>query len=67
LAVPCSQEAVEVFGTLPESIAVRPQSSVELILFASRNVRVEAVALVPLADELPPPPPKPWSKEAPGG
>ncbi len=67
LPLSCSGEAVEVFGTLPDNFQVRPGSSVELIFFASRNVRVEALALVPLADELPPPPPRPWSKEAPGG
>jgi arylsulfatase A-like enzyme len=66
LPLRCESRPLEVFATLPANLAVRPGSSAEFILFASRNVSVEAFALVPLADELPPPPPKPWSPEAPG-
>jgi arylsulfatase A-like enzyme len=66
LPLRCESHPVEAFATLPENLGVRPGKSSELVLFASRNVAVEAVAFVPLADELPPPPPKPWSPEAPG-
>ena len=66
LALPCEGRALEVFGTLPQQVGVRAGTSSELVLFSSRNVTLEAILLVPLADELPPPPPKPWSPEAPG-
>jgi hypothetical protein len=66
LPLRCESRALEVFETLPPSLAVRPGTSAEFILFASRNVAVEAMAVVPLADELPPPPPKPWSPATPG-
>jgi hypothetical protein len=66
LSLPCEGRALEVFDTLPAEVGVRPGQSSEIVLFASRNVALEAIALVPLADELPPPPPKPWSPEAPG-
>lgn len=66
LALPCEGRPLEVFGTLPEQVGVKPGTSSELVLFSSRNVALEAVLLVPLADELPPPPPKPWTPEAPG-
>jgi hypothetical protein len=66
LPLRCESRPVEAFASLPENLGIRPGRSSELVLFASRNVAVEAVAFVPLADELPPPPPKPWSPEAPG-
>jgi hypothetical protein len=33
----------------------------EFVVFANRPITIEGVALVPLADELPPPPPEPWT------
>jgi hypothetical protein len=51
---------------LPPSLGARPRRSIELVLFADRNVEVEAIALVPLADELPPPPREPWVKVSDG-
>jgi hypothetical protein len=36
--------------------------AVELVVFAESHVTVEGLAVVPLADELPPPPPEPWKK-----
>jgi hypothetical protein len=44
---------------LPDSVRVRPGVSTEVILFASHGVEVQALALVPLADELGPPRPGP--------
>jgi hypothetical protein len=66
LSLPCQGKSLEVFGTLPAEVGVRPGQSSELVLFSSRNVDLEGISLVPLADELPPPPPKPWTPEAPG-
>jgi hypothetical protein len=65
LPLRCESRPLEVYATLPPSLGVRPGISTELILFASRNVAVEALALVPLADELPPPAPKPWNPQDP--
>ncbi|HEY8945372.1 MAG TPA: hypothetical protein VIM73_13970, partial [Polyangiaceae bacterium] len=59
----CTGEPQELFATLPDTIPAGPGMSTELIVFASREVKVHALALVPLADELPPPPPKPWRAE----
>jgi hypothetical protein len=51
---------VQSFDTLPANVGISPAQAAEFILFASRDVLVDAVALVPLADELPPPKPMPW-------
>jgi hypothetical protein len=58
---------VEVGVVLPASLGASPGRAVELVLFAERHVKVEGLVLVPLADELPPPPPKPWSPSDPDG
>ncbi|HEY6557522.1 MAG TPA: sulfatase-like hydrolase/transferase [Polyangiaceae bacterium] len=60
--VPPGNTPSELHALLPKSLGARPRRSVELVLFADRNVEIEAVALVPLADELPPPPREPWVK-----
>lgn len=60
VAVPASQEAVEVFATLPATLGVKPGTLAEFVVYATQNVDVLACAVVPLSDELPPPPPKPW-------
>ena len=46
---------------LPASMGARPGRAMRLVVFADHQVEVEALALVPLADELPPPAPKPWT------
>jgi arylsulfatase A-like enzyme/HEAT repeat protein len=60
LSIPPAEEAVEVAATVPASVGLRPGLSAEVIVYASTGVSVEAVAFVPLADELPPPAPAPW-------
>ena len=32
----------------------------DFVVYATQNVEVVACAVVPLAEELPPPPPEPW-------
>lgn len=59
-AVSAEAGAVEVAVTLPPEWRAKPGHPFALALFADQNVQVQALALVPLADELPPPPPKPW-------
>jgi hypothetical protein len=56
---------VEVHGAAPGALEAEPGRSIELVVFAERGVRVHSFALVPLADELPPPAPEPYSPTAP--
>jgi hypothetical protein len=60
LMVPPTSEPLELFATLPESFGARAALRGSFLLYAERGVEVETLAVVPLADELPPPPPKPW-------
>lgn len=62
LDVPASKEFVELYTTLPESLGLRPGRLASIVVFADHQVELDAVALVPLADELPPPAPKPWKQ-----
>lgn len=64
LAVPPSHDPLELSATLPDSFGAKPALRASFVLYAERGVEVETLALVPLADELPPPPPKPWSAPA---
>lgn len=66
LPVTPTDEPTEVFATLPASIGVRPGQQGEFVVYATQNVEVIACAVVPLADELPPPPPEPWKPEEDG-
>jgi hypothetical protein len=54
------QTATEVAVTLPAEWKTGAGRPLSLSVFADQKVRVEALVAVPLADELPPPPPKPW-------
>ncbi|HKY41237.1 MAG TPA: sulfatase-like hydrolase/transferase [Polyangiaceae bacterium] len=60
LSVPPSSEPVELSARLPDSFGARPALRASFLLYAERGIEVETLALVPLSDELPPPPPKPW-------
>jgi HEAT repeat protein len=60
LAVPHSDKPVEVAATVPPELRLKPGSSAEVVVYASTGVSLEAVAFVPLSDELPPPAPAPW-------
>ena len=42
------------------SFGARAALRASFLLYAERGIDVETLALVPLSDELPPPPPKPW-------
>jgi arylsulfatase A-like enzyme len=60
ITMPASTGTTEVWGRAPDALGLAPGQSVELVLVADGNVTVEAVAVVPLADELPAPAPEPW-------
>jgi hypothetical protein len=55
-----STEFTENWATVPATLGARPGVSGYFVVFADHNVEIDALALVPLADELPPPPPEPW-------
>jgi hypothetical protein len=60
LEIPVSETLVEVAATVPPALGLRPSSSAELVVYASTGVILDALSVVPLADELPPPAPQPW-------
>ncbi len=60
LSVPPSAEAIELWATLPDGFKARPGLRGTFVLYAERGIDVETLALVPLSNELSPPPPKPW-------
>jgi hypothetical protein len=61
LSVPPSKDPLELAARLPDSFGVKAALRASFLLYAERGIEVETLALVPLADELPPPPPKPWT------
>jgi HEAT repeat protein len=65
LPVQPGQAPLEVFADLPPAAAVRPGHQGEFVIYATQNVELSACAVVPRSDELPPPPPEPWSAEPP--
>ena len=56
--------ATEACATLPAKLAAQGDE-LRLVVVTSPNVAIEALAVVPLSDELPPPPPEPWQGSAP--
>ncbi len=61
LVVPSGPEPVELAARLPQGFGVlRGGRALELSILATTNVRLQALAVVPLTEEIPPPPPKPW-------
>ena len=67
IRVPGGDAIQEVSALAPSGLGLAPGRSVEVVVFAERQVTLEAIAAVPLADELPPPAPEPWrSADAPG-
>jgi hypothetical protein len=64
LQIPPGPEPVVVYGELPKSVGARPGLRGRFVVFADSTVQLDLLALVPLANELPPPPPKPWQAGA---
>jgi hypothetical protein len=60
LQIPPGPDPVVVYGELPKSVGARPGLRGRFVVFADSTVQLDLVALVPLSNELPPPPPKPW-------
>jgi arylsulfatase A-like enzyme len=51
----------EVFASLPRTVDLKQGEMGEFVVYATQNVEVVACAVVGLQDELPPPPPEPWT------
>ena len=51
----------EVFANLPRTVALVQGEAGEFVVYATQNVEVTACAVVALQEELPPPPPEPWT------
>ena len=62
LQIPCTGQPIERFARVPDNVGARPGALSEFVVFAIRPITIEGLALVPLADELPPPPPEPWEE-----
>ena len=62
LSIPPSPELAVSYGELPKSVGARAGLRAKFVVFADSTVQLDAILLVPLADELPPPPPKPWQR-----
>ncbi len=61
---PGDSKAREIAAIVPSDWKAGPARQLSLSVFADSRVRIEALAAVPLADELPPPPPEPWKPAA---
>jgi hypothetical protein len=61
LGVPAVDAPSEVFANLPSSVTIKPGELGEFVVYATQNVDVLSCAVAPLTEELPPPPPEPWT------
>jgi hypothetical protein len=61
IEVPSGSAPREIFAALPPAWGLAPGRSSELVFVAAEGVEVQGFAIVPLAAELPPPAPQPWS------
>lgn len=62
--IPKGAKELELAALVPADYALRPGLSVDIRVLATNTVLVEGLALVPLADEIPPPAPEPWKPVA---
>jgi len=65
IPVPEAADGSELHRAVPAEFRWSPGASISIDLIATSSVRVHSLAVVPLADELPPPPPRPWTPEDP--
>lgn len=61
LPVPRGSEFVQIHGNLKPDSGAEPGQSTVFIVVTAADVELDALAFVPLSDELPPPAPRPWS------
>jgi arylsulfatase A-like enzyme len=59
-AVPAKSPEIELVAAAPPKMGLRAGLAAEIRVLSTTSVRVDAVAVVPLSDEIPAPPPEPW-------
>jgi arylsulfatase A-like enzyme/HEAT repeat protein len=59
-----SDAPTQIVLSLPAALGARPGGGVALALWQSEQAEISSFAIVPLADEIPPPPPRPWTPSA---
>ena len=60
MKIPEKAESIELHQLVPQTFHWAEGHSINIDVLVTSGVRIEALAVVPLADELPPPPPQPW-------
>jgi hypothetical protein len=63
IAVPTSEPWLEIPAPAGAQLGLRPGRVARLVVYAERTVEVDALAAVPLFDELPPPAPSAWKPD----
>lgn len=65
IPVPADGRTRELYATLPKAVSerVEPGDHADFVVYATQSVEVASCAVVPLAAEIPPPPPEPWEPE----
>lgn len=58
--VPAQSPEIELVTPVPANLGLRPGLVAEVRVLSTTSVRVEAIAVVPLSDEIPAPAPEPW-------
>jgi arylsulfatase A-like enzyme len=59
--VPAKSQDLELVAAVSPKLALRPGLAVELRVLSTTSVRIEGIAVVPFSDEIPAPPPEPWT------
>ena len=65
IPIPVSETWQEIPVVAGKALKLKPGGVARLVVYAERSVEVAALAAIPLADELPPPAPKPWKPAKP--
>jgi hypothetical protein len=65
IALPAGPEPREVHAALPPAVRERlePGAHGDFVVYATQGIEVEVCAVVPLSEEVPPPPPEPWTAD----
>ena len=66
LDLPPGPDLTELVRTLPEAFGARPGYPLRLAVFAEGGVEIQSLAVLPLREEVPPPPPEPWEQQTAG-
>jgi arylsulfatase A-like enzyme/HEAT repeat protein len=61
--VPAKSTDLELVAPVPPEMGLRAGLATEIRVLSTSSVRVDALAVVSLTDEIPPPPPEPWKPD----